>query len=346
MHALGLLDAALERREAPQRLQGDLAVADLARQLVEHRGQPALVLEEQDAGPRAHHRARVLAGEDRRDQQPDDLVVAQRAPVGVAGGHEYVEEILSAATTGAPLRDDARDQLRHARSRAVPAAEGGQRQVGVHHGHQVDAALEVVEQMGEVARETRAELGAHQASARDEHGQLVEGREEVHLALVAPRGDVGLRLLLHDARVGAQPIVAQRGKEQSHLLVHHLRARVVHDAFAEDRHREPVDLARAQPVLGRAEDRGLRARADERGDARAGQTQREHFAEARVAAEQQTDGIAAQVEGVTEQRQTARQHRRRPVPPGRGRHRRVGTWPRRTKSSYASRTASSTDVGR
>ena len=343
MHPLGLLDAALERGQTPQRLECDLAVAELARELLHHARQPAFVLEQQDARPGAHHGARVLPGEDRRDQQADDLVVAQRASVGVARGHQDFEEIFSGATARAPLGDDAQDQRRHARPRPVAPAERRQRQVRVHHGDQIDAALEVVEQVGEITREARAELGAHQAAARDEHGQLVECGEQVHLPLVAPAGDIGLRLLLHDARVGAQPIVAQRGEEQPHLLVHDLWARVVHDATPEDGNGEPVHLSRAQAILGGAEERRLRARPDERGRARARQSEREDLAEARVAVQQQSHRIAAQCEGVTEQRQGARQHRGRP---GRGRHRRAGASPRRTKSSYACRMAASTEVGR
>ena len=148
--------------------------------------------------------------------------------------------------------------------------------------------------MGELLRQAPAKLPADQAVTGDEDRELVEGDQEIDLALVAPLLHVGLDLLAHDAGIGAQPLVAQRGNEEAHLLVEDLRPHVVDDAGPEDGNRELVDLADAELALLRREERGLGPGPHERRDVPPGQAEAEDLAEPRAAAPQQAHGIAAQ----------------------------------------------------
>src|SRR6185369_3444000 len=103
--------------------------------------------------------------------------------------------------------------------------------------------------------------------------------------------------------------------------------------------RELVDLARAELVLGRGEERRLRAGTQHRRHPGARQPEREDLAELRVAAPEQADGVTAQRQRLTQHGQAARQRRGAAHAHGRA------SFPRRTKSSYASRTASSIEPG-
>ncbi len=156
--------------------------------------------------------------------------------------------------------------------------------------------------MRDLARHAAPQLLADQAAGGDEHGQLVQGGGQVDLAGVAPGVGVGLGLLLHHARVGAQSLVAQRREEETHLLVQDRRRHVVDDAGAEDGHRELVDLARAELVRGGGEERRVRARAQERRHPGARQPEREELAELGVAPPQQANRVAAQRQRVAEER--------------------------------------------
>ena len=129
-----------------------------------------------------------------------------------------------------PFGHHAGDQLAESRARAITAAERRQRQMGVEERDEIDAAFEVVIQVRELFREPATELLPDETAARDEHGQLVHRREQIHLPVRAPLVDVRLRLLLHRPGVHAQPFVAQGGQHEAHLLVQHLGRHVVDDA--------------------------------------------------------------------------------------------------------------------
>jgi hypothetical protein len=115
----------------------------------------------------------VLAREQQRDQESRDLGVREGTAVGVARRHQRVEEVFATTVVASALRHDAGDQLDHAATRPVAAAERGERQVRVEERHQIDRAFEIVVQVRELFRQPLPELRADEAPGRDEDGQLV-----------------------------------------------------------------------------------------------------------------------------------------------------------------------------
>ena len=180
MHPLRLLDAPLEHRELPQRLDRHLAAgAEHVRLLGADGGRCASCSRRSDSRPRGQDGARVLAGEHGRQQETRDLALAERPPVGVPRAHERLEEVLGLHAARPPLRDDPRDQGRHAGRAPDRGGARTEREARLQEGEEVHAAFEVVVEPRELLGHVAAEVAPDQAAAGDEHGQLVHGAQEV-----------------------------------------------------------------------------------------------------------------------------------------------------------------------
>jgi hypothetical protein len=130
-----------------------------------------------------------------------------------------LQEVLALHAPPPPLGDDGGDESLDSRPGPVATPERRQRQVRAEERQQIDAALEIVIQVRELARHPPPHLVADQAPGSDEHRQLVHGDGQINLAGVPPGVGVRLGLLLHDARVGPQPLVAQHREQEAHLLL-------------------------------------------------------------------------------------------------------------------------------
>ena len=151
------------------------------------------VAQQLDQRPRRRHRAGVVAGEHAGQQHAGDLVLGERAPVGVARLHQRLQEVLALAPVAAARVDDAGDHLDHAHARLVALAERRDRQVRVDVRERRHALLEVVIDRGELLGHALAELLAEQAAARGEVGEHAAEVDEVDDARLAPRRDASAR---------------------------------------------------------------------------------------------------------------------------------------------------------
>ena len=120
-----------------------------------------------DQRPGRGSAGRVMPREHHRDEHPGDLVrVVAQVPVGVADPRQHGEQVARLAPLAPAPLDGRAHELDEARPRAIALAEGGQRQVRVHVGEGVGAALEVLVRRGELRGELLAEFATEQAGAR------------------------------------------------------------------------------------------------------------------------------------------------------------------------------------
>ena len=211
---------------------------------------------------------------------------------------------------GAPLRDDRGDAFDHLDAGAVPAPERRKRQIRFQERDQIEPLLQLPVKTGELGRKPLPELPPHQATARDEDGQVVGRVEDVGFALLPPGPEIPPGLLLHEGRVRLQPLVPERREEEAQLLCHDLRARVVGDAAAEDRHGELIGLLRRELVVGRPEERRVRGRPGQDGHAPAGQENREDLTVALSPPAQEIHRTAVKLQGMADPRPASGEHRR------------------------------------
>ena len=311
VQAQGLLDRALEQLHLLEVVVGQaLAVAEDLLLLLDQAAGDVRVLAEQHRDPRERHAAGVVAGEHDRQDQARDLVLGQRAAVGVARLDQRLEDILVDLGVVAPRRDDLPDQLHHLHARPVAPAHRRQRQIRREETDDINAALEVVIELRELLREIVTHLLAEQAAGRGVERDLVADLEHVDHALVAPLTKTVLGLGDEAVRVGAQPGVAQRRVEEAELLLHDVGLGVVGDALAEHRRHQLVGLALADLLVLEPKVLLLRRVAGHRHADRARQAQAEDVAVHRPPALDHRHGIRAHLDRVPDHRQPTRQHRR------------------------------------
>jgi hypothetical protein len=289
-------------------------------ELAHHLPQPRRVLQQIDHRPRRHHRGGVVTCEHHRDEHAADLVVAV-APLAVLVPQpaEHLEEVLvGLAAALAPLEDrlEPGDELP---TGAIPGPQYRDRQVRVHVGQGVRAALEVHEDRHELRAELLAELRADQAAGRGVERELRKEREQVDLALLRPaRGhalDLGGDLL----RVTPHELVPQG--LVPHGLLALLGGGVEDHALAEDRLHERIGGRLVELLVRSAEERLLGLLPGQEHDP---MTREPELADLSALAPQplhQREGIAAQLQQVAQQRPAAPEDRGRGTGPARSRRR-------------------------
>ncbi len=254
-----------------------------------------------------------MAREHHRDEHPGHLVDRVAGlPALVADRQQHVEELaLAVGPGGAPL-EHLGEQLHQPSARAVAAAEGGQRQVGVHVGDRIRPLLELVEDAVVLGRELLAKFGPDQARARGVEGELGEEVEQVDLPRVAQllhhaAGLVGDRL-----GVTAHHLVAQR------LVLHRLPTllgvAVEEHTAPEHRRHEGIGGGLVELLLVGPEEGLLGPLTGEQHHPVAGEVHLADLAALAAHAREQLDRVLAQLEQVTEQRQVAREHGRGVAP--------------------------------
>mmetsp|Transcript_9417 Transcript_9417/g.20462 ORF Transcript_9417/g.20462 Transcript_9417/m.20462 type:complete len:431 (+) Transcript_9417:206-1498(+) len=213
------------------------------------------VVEYEQAGPGGGDAARVLSGEEQRDEQSRDLLVRDGRPVLVLDVHEDAQDFRTVGVLRvrvvASVLDHLAEQLHHLAPRGVALPVGGGGGVGEEDGERRQALVEVVVQLGHLLEEVLAHVVAVEAAAGGEDGELGQGVEEVQLAAVAPGLEVlpGLPLDL-----GGVALEAGRAQAVGHGLeldLAVLLGGVVDDARAEDGLHEAVDLVLGEDLGGR-----------------------------------------------------------------------------------------------
>ena len=232
--------------------------------LLDQRSAQVRVTQQLDVGPRGHDGAGVLAAKQQRQDQPRDLVIGQRAVLLlVARRHQGLDEVFLDRSSAPTLGGDLRAQADDLGAGFVTLAERRNRQAGREEGNQVNAALQVVIELGKVRRHVVAEVAAEQAAAGDKDGQLVGGGVDVSGAFATPAGKVALALLVEVVAVGAHARVPQGRVHKAKLLVHDLGRRVVDDPFAKHRDHHLVGLAGRELLVAGPEKRLVGARTRE-----------------------------------------------------------------------------------
>lgn len=99
-----------------------------------------------------------------------------------------------------------------------------------------------MDQGGHLGEQSFANLAAQQAPRRGQNDELGEDVEEVHLAFIAPLGEVNLRLLDHHAHVLAEAVGLERTGEEPELLGAGGVVNVEDDTLAKGWHVELVHL--------------------------------------------------------------------------------------------------------
>ena len=203
----------------------------------------------------------MLPGEEHRDEHAQHLVVREPAAVLVPSVDERLEDVGLHGAALPPALDDLVEDGRELLARLVPLTvrlDGG---VGEEHGQRDHALVQVVNEGGHLGEERLADLAAQEAPGRGEHDELGEGVEEVHLALVAPLGEVVLSLLDHHAHVLSESVGLERVGEEPELLRAGDVVHVEDDTLAEGWHVELVHLLLGHLRVPRLEEvlRHLRA---------------------------------------------------------------------------------------
>ena len=331
VEAQRLLQRALEQRDLAQRLVAD--VAPVGEQLVElggHLAVPLRVLEQVDHRPGGRHRRGVVPGEHHRDEHAGDLVVAEAAlPFLVAEAVEHLEEVGALGAAAFAFGEDALDAGDQRAPGAVARAQGRDRQVGVHVGEGVGAALQVHEERSDVGAQLFAELGADQARGARVERQLGEEIEQVDLAALPPAGGHALHLGGDLLRVASHEAVAQR--LVAHGLLALLRAGVEHDALAEDGLHEGVGGGLVELLVGRAEEGLLGFLTGQQRDAMTDEPELADLSALATQPGHQGERVAPELEQVAEEGPASAQARR-PDPPSA-----AARWRRRPRAWFRRR---------
>ena len=297
--------------------------------LVPHARQVGGLPEELQAGPGREHRAGVLAGEQHRQKDAGDLVVAQRAAVLVTRLHERLHEIVGIGPGTPARRHDPAEQLGHFPPCPVAVSVGRGRKPGEEESQRVNAVLQLVIGLGETGIHPVADLLSDQAPAGDLDGELVHRVRQIDLPLRAEGVGEPLRLVEHDEGELAHGGFAKRRKQEPQLLRHDLGRGVVSHAASEDGHREPVDRLGVQLILRRPEVKVVRFGSGEENEFAGAETETEKLAMLAPAAAQHGDRIPLEFRQIAEQRPPARERRSGRLRPRRELRRREG---RRTVS--------------
>ena len=238
-----------------------------------------------------------MPGEHHRDEHARDDVGAElTVAVVVLDRHQHVDQVPVLGLHGGlplPLVHDLADDLHQLRPSRVAAPEALDVGVRVDEGDGVGAALQVVEQLGDVHVELLAEALPDQARGRRVDEQLGGPVEQVDLALVVPVGDHALDLGGDRRGVAPHELVAQRLVVQRPSAL--LGARVEHHALAEHRRHERVGLGLVQLLVAGAEEDLVGLGAGEQHHVLVGQAELADVAALGAHALHQPDRVGAQL---------------------------------------------------
>ena len=272
----------------------------------------------------------MLAREQHRQQDPGNLVVAQGAPLLVAGVHERLHEVVGPGPGTAARGHDLAEELGHPSPGPIAASMRRGRKPGEEEPQRVDALLQVVIGLREALVQLFPDFLADEATAGDLDGQLVHGDRQVDFSFL-PEGVGELPGLLgHDAGEPLHRGPVEGREQELELLVHDLGSGVVSHPAAEDGHRELVDRLGVQLLLGRSEIAVVGFGSGEEHELAGTEPEPDELAPFPPAAAQHRDRIFLELQQMTEQRPSAgefgngfcrrrrellRMQRRRPVGP-------------------------------
>ena len=227
----------------------------------------SLLAIDRETRPRARNGARVLPGEEHRDEHAQHLIVRQSAAVLVPRVNERLQDVGFARARLAArldhLVEDGGELLASLVALAVRLDGGvGKEDRQGHH-----ALVEIVDEVGHLGEEGLADLSSEEASGRGEDDEFGEGVEEVHLAGLAPLAEVVFRLLDHHTDVLAETVGLEGVGEEAKLLGTGLMVDVEDDALAEGGDVEFVNLLLAHLRVLRLEEVLRHLGADEERDA-------------------------------------------------------------------------------
>ena len=249
----------------------------------------------------------MLAGEQYRQQDPGNLVVAQSAAILVTGVHERLHEIVGPGPGKPAGRHDPAKEFGHSSPGPVTASMRWDRKSGEKKSQGVDAFLQVVVRLGKTRVHLIPDFLSNEATTGDIDGELVHRGRQIDFPILAESVNEQARLLEHDAGKPAHCGFAESRKQKPELLVHELGGGVVSHAAAEDGHRELIDGFGVQLIIGRAEVQVVGFGSGEENKLAGTESEPDEFAVLAPATAQHRDRLLLKIQQMTDQRPPTRE---------------------------------------